>query len=130
MLQEEKQLLGKLEELKRFRLIQTRFSIEFPTDLLTNIINSTSEIRRKVCFTNAQAELTKYCNGLNKLESSAKELIGEFNRTMEGLNLEMTMVDEVPDIISASIGSFLDAKSTELVLFRLKDMDENERNMR
>ncbi len=130
MLQEEMKLLEKLEDLKKFRLAQSGFSIEFPTDLLTDIINSTSEIRRKVCFTNAQAELTKYCNSLKKVESRAKELISGFNGTMEGLDLEMTMVEEVHSIISNGVSDFLDEKSTEIVLFRLKDIDESERNMR
>lgn len=130
MLQEEMKLLEKLENLKKFRSAQTGFSIEFPIDSLTDIINSASEIRRKMCFTNAQVDLTKYCNSLKKVESEAKELISEFNGTMGDLNLEMTTVEEVPSIISNNISDFLDEKSTETVLFRLKNMDESERNMR
>lgn len=129
MLQEEIELLEKLEELKKFRA-QSGVSFEFPTVLLTNIMDNISEVRRKVCFTNVQPELTKYCNNLKKVGTSAKKLIEEFNGTMESLSLELTMVEEVPGIISSNISDFLNERSTEIVLLRLKNIEENERNMR
>lgn len=129
MLQEEDRLLKQIENLRKFRLSQSGFSIEFPTDLLTNIIDNISEVRRKVCFTNAQLELTEYCNNLKKVAASAKRLIDDFNGTIKGLSLEMTMVEEVPGIISSNVNEFLSEASTERVLFRLKDIFERDKDL-
>ncbi len=129
MLQEEINLLEKLEELKKL-LVQSRTSAKFPVDLLTEIINNASEIRRQSCFTDVQDELTKYCNSLHKLELKAKELVSEFNGTIEALNMGFIMAEEVPAITFDNISNFFNEKSTEIVLFRLKNLAENEKNMR
>lgn len=130
MLQEEKSLLEDFEKLKDFRIAQAGPIVDVPTSLLMSIANNVSEVRRKMCFIKAQTELTKYCNSLKKVEDRAKEIVSEFNGTLENLNLEMTMVEEVPSIISSTIGNYLDEKSTEIVLFRLKDIYESEKSMR
>ena len=70
------------------------------------IANNISEIRQKTCFIKAEADLTKYCNSLKKVETLIKQLLIELNEAMEALNLEMIMPDEIPGIIAANIGKF------------------------
>ena len=130
VLEEEINLLANFEAIKKYRIAQTSSTIDFPMDLLMNIADNISEIRRKVCFTKVESELTKYCLSLKKVETKVKHLLGEWNGTMEGLTLEMTMPEEVSGVIASNIGYLLDEKSTEDVLFRLKDVGERERSMR
>ena len=129
MIQEEN-LLKYLERLMDSRITQTGKVVNSPIKLLKSIASIISNVRRELCSLKPQPELTRYCKDLKKVETRAKELIDEFNGTIENLDLGNITAEEVPGAIASKIGTFLDEKSTENVLFRLKNIKESRRNMR
>lgn len=129
MIQEEN-LLKYFERLLNSRITQTDSVVYLPTELLRSIVSKISDVRRKLCSTKLQPEFTRYYNNLKMVETRVKELKDEFNETMGTLNVGNIIMEEVPGIIASKIDIFLDEKSTESVLFRLKNMKESKRDMR
>ena len=129
MIQEEN-LLKYLERLMDSRITQTGKVVNSPIKLLKSIASIISNVRRELCSLKPQPELTRYCKDLKKVETRAKELIDEFNGIIGNLDLGNITAEEVPGAIASKIGTFLDEKSTENVLFRLKNIKESRRNMR
>lgn len=130
MMIQEENLLKYLERLMDSRITQTGKVVNSPIKLLKSIASTISDVRRELCSLKPQPELTGYCKDLKKVETRAKELIDEFNGTIGNLDLGNITAEEVPGAIASNIGTFLDEKSTENVLFRLKNIKEIRRNMR
>jgi hypothetical protein len=130
MMIQEENLLKYLERLMDSRITQTGKVVNSPIKLLKSIASIISNVRRELCSLKPQPELTRYCKDLKKVETRAKELIDEFNGIIGNLDLGNITAEEVPGAIASKIGTFLDEKSTENVLFRLKNIKESRRNMR
>ncbi len=130
VLEKERNLLINFEALEKFRVIQKGSEINFPTDILTIIANNISELHQNICFTKAESELTKYCNSLKKIGTLIQQILGEWNGTIEALNLGIITAEEIPGIVASIIGKFLDNKSTDTVLQRLKEASVRESSMR
>jgi hypothetical protein len=130
MMIQEENLLKYLERLMDSRITQTGKVVNPPIKLLKSIANTISDVRRELCSLKLQPELTRYCKDLKRVETRAKELIDEFNGTIENLDLGNITAEEAPGIIASKISTFLDERSTENVLFRLKNIKESMRNMR